>query len=244
MKIYFTKPNFSKATKLLAVSAIAVLMASCSKNQEAVTPETVSIDDAADAVSQAVSPESDGLVLLAESSARTAAVSSACGIQKDTAIAGQNVAGAAVTYSYAYQQSISVNCSAGIPGGLLVISNGKTSYDAPRMSSNDSSHAQVDVSWKAQNGGNYLLNATYQRTGTQISKVRNKKSFGSTIIITSTDILVDKKTYQVISGTAAINISGAGSGGGSFSYSGQVIFQGNKKATVELGNGSSYVINW
>jgi hypothetical protein len=167
-----------------------------------------------------------------------------CGTESDTSISGHNAEGAAVTYNYALSWGSLLTCSNMVPTQYQFNFSGKYSYDAPRISSDDSSMAQFTITGLEPASSQYIFNQTYTRDGSQVSKVRNKRSFSSKISIVSSNIVVDKSTQQIVSGTASVSISGAGSDGRSFSYSGTITFLGNKQATLVLGNGNTYTIQW
>lgn len=233
---------------LLSMFMAAVLtlgLSSCTKNNESQTDSTVTVDDAADAVTQAVSPESAGMVAQTTTAARMVTTSTlSCGLEKDSSISGQNAPGSTITYSYALNWNSNLSCNGNMPQQFQFNFSGKSSYDAPRMSSNDSSNAQFTATGLEPSATQYIFNQTYSRNGSQVSKVRNKRSFTSTINITSSNITVNKSTGEIISGAATVTVSGAGSGGDSFNYTGTLTFLGNKQATLVLGNGNTYSIQW
>ena len=234
-------------TKRLVLSSVTILLlaaAACKKDNNN-SSTAVTADDAADAITQTVTPESAGLV--AQTQTATVIVSTGsydCGIEKDTAFTGTNVSGAAITYSYAFASSRLLTCGNGIPQSFAWNFQGKTSYDAPRISSGDSSKAQFTITGLQPSASQYVFNQSYIRYGSEISKVRNKTSFTSTITIKTTNLTVDKASSSIVSGTASVSISGSTSSGRSFSYSGTITFLGNKQATLDLGNGNKYSITW
>ncbi|HZE83012.1 MAG TPA: hypothetical protein VE035_01835 [Puia sp.] len=229
---------------LFLAASLGLALASCKKDSAA-SSDAVTVDDAADAITQAVVPETSGVV----GQTQTAVViintnNLSCGVSSDTSIAGQSLPGAAITYSYSLKWSNMLSCTNGIPQQLSFGFSGKSSYDAPRISSSDSSNATATATGLQPSSSKYVFNQTYTWKGSKISKVRNKHSFSSTITITTSDLTVDKSSQQIVSGTASVTISGAGSGGSAFSYSGTLTFSGNKQAVLVLGNGNTYTILW
>jgi hypothetical protein len=114
-------------------------------------------------------------------------------------------------------------------------------YDTPRMSSNDSATATFQVS-NLVAGTAYRISGIYSRDGTQTSKVRNKTSFSSRIIVSTDTLLVDKTSKRVNGGAATLTIYGQTSTGKIFSINATVRFLGNQQAELVVG-GKTYMIN-
>src|SRR5882724_7101911 len=86
---------------LLITASLALTISSCKKDNTG-SSDTVTVDDAADAVTEAVTPESAGMVAQTETSVTIMTSESlSCGAESDTSISGHNAEGAAVTYNYA-----------------------------------------------------------------------------------------------------------------------------------------------
>jgi hypothetical protein len=112
------------------------------------------------------------------------------------------------------------------------------------MSSDDSSSGGFVLTGLAPAAPAYVLNTTYTRDGSQVSKIARNYSFTSKLIIKSTNINVDKTSFKILSGTATVTVSGASSSGKSFNFNGTITFNGDNKATLVLNSGASYNIQW
>ncbi|HWB24999.1 MAG TPA: hypothetical protein VG738_05945 [Chitinophagaceae bacterium] len=239
-----------KKTTLGTIAALGffalIFTTSCNKDASSgssSTNTTVTEQDAADAITEAVTPESAGLsaqvndaTVIATSNAFT------CGTSYDSSIARSSASGAAISYSFTLAWNWKLSCTS--PANFTASFNGHTTYDAPRISSNDSSNGSFVITGLAPADNAYTFNSTYVRNGSEQSKVNNKNSFTSKITITSSNITVDKVTQEITGGTAAATISGESSSGKSFSFSGNITFNGNKKATLQITGGASYNISW
>jgi hypothetical protein len=246
--------NFSKAALLLVGLSAGMLftISSCKKDDS--TTQTISDDDISEAVSESVSTQSGGLVVQSTAAAgmtyafsanRTGAkIADQCGVLHDTTIAGASVAGAAITYSYNFSWNWLLTCDNVVPQMFVWNYAGKASYDAPRMSSSDSSKANITVTGLGGDTAYYVFNQTYVRNGSQTSKINEKRSFTSVITITSSDVKISKSTLKILSGTGVVSITGTGSGGYTFTRTGTITFLGEDKATLVLTNGKSYTITW
>lgn len=247
--------TFSKAALLSVCLSVGIIftISSCKKD-DSTTTDTISDDDVSEVISQSVSTQSGGLVLQSTAaagmtsdfnSARTGAkLTDQCGIMHDTTIAGASAAGATITYSYNCSWNWLLSCNNLVPQTYVWNYAGKASYDAPRMSSSDSSKANITITGLGGDSTYYVFNQTYVRNGSQTSKINEKRSFTSVITITSADIRISKSTLKVISGTGTVSISGTVTGGKSFTRTGTITFLGNDKATLVLANGKSYTIEW
>lgn len=118
----------------------------------------------------------------------------------------------------------------------------KGTYDTPRLSSTDSSDASWTVTGLLPADTSLVINGTYERNGSQASKIGQKRSFSSKVVIGLKDMTVGKVSKRITGGTADCTVSGSSSDGKSFSYVGSVLFHGNQKATLTL-NGSTYELN-
>lgn len=227
----------------LVILSTGLLFSSCKK--DSADDQSITDEDIAEAVSQSVTPSSAGLVAQADISADIAINKHlACGATKDSVITGQSSLGAAITYFYRHELTRTLSCNEGIPSVLSLSYKGKTTYTTLRMSSNDSAWATGTVTGLGPASTNLVLNQEYTRKGSQQSLVGRKRSFTSTITITSSDITVSKTTRRIISGTATIQFEGKTSGGITVSRGGTIIFEGNQKAILKLNSGGEYALNW
>ena len=243
----FPKNNSIRPGKLFAFTVLitAVSFSACKKDSTTAATTTVTEADAADAVTEAVTPASAGMV----TQSATAVVivndnSLACGTATDSTISGQNISGAAVTYNYLLAWNSLMTCTDNIPSSYTFNFTGKSNYDAPRISSADSTQASFSITGIEPGTTQYVFNASYIRNGSEVSKVREQRSFSSKITITSSNLTLDKTTGAILSGTATATISGAASGGANFSFSGTITFLGNQAATLVFASGTPYDISW
>lgn len=248
MKQLFSMKKPTAAAPLIAITLFLALSITSCKKENSSSTDAVSEEEAAEAVSQSVSTESSGMSqqsFAAVTVANAELVFLPCGIEIDSTVTGASLPGAAITYAYNLSWKWVLGCSGlGVPQKINFDITGNSSYDAPRMSSNDNSTASFELTGLTPATAEYDMTTSYQRIGTQQSKVFNKNSFTSTTIITSDNLKVDKITQLITSGTAAASISGASSSGKTFSYTGTITFLGNKKGTLTMASGNTYDISW
>jgi hypothetical protein len=233
MKTFFSK-------RILSLLIASLMLFSCNDDEN--VNASISEEEAAEVVAQAVIGTSGGETGQIESAAKIAEDVVSCGVQKDSSISKSNLPGAAVTYLLNLNWDYSLTC--GENAVFQSSFSGNTVYDAPRMSSNDQSTGSFTITDFGPTSATYTFNSSYVREGTQVSKVGSKRSFSSKTEITSANIKVDKGTRKILSGEAAVAISGSASTGERCSYSGTITFNGSQKATLKFQNGSTYSISW
>jgi len=233
--------------KMAALITLTVCLAtSCKKDASSgstSTATTVTEQDAADAVTNAIAPTSAGVTAqVSDATVMAASAAYPCGQSFDSSIIRSSASGAAISWSYTLGWGWKLTC--GSPANFAASFNGHSMYDALRMSSSDSSKGSFTVTGLSPADADYTFNTSYERNGSQQSKIGNKNAFTSKITVTSTNIKVDKATREIISGAADVTISGASSSGKSFSFSGTLTFNGGKTAVLQIAGGTSYTITW
>jgi hypothetical protein len=227
---------------------LSIVFISCNKD-EIETPD-IEQSEAVEAITNSLSANSNGLT---SSIANTAKYASEQSIySKSSSLnCGQlynydyNESNSVTNYSFNYsvQRSAQLNCtSGGVADNFVYQANRTGTYDTPRMSSSDNAVSNWTMTGLNTNSTNAIINGSYQRNGTQVSKVRNKNSFKSTINYTTTNINVDKTSHKIVSGSSTVNFVGTSSTGNQFTYNGTITFNGNDMATLVI-NGNTYTIN-
>lgn len=236
----------TRTTWLLIAGLSALLLAGCKKDDGTVgTGDAVVLtsDDAADALAGTLggSQSTAGITAQLEEAAAIAGGGSLgktdanAGTLWDTTITRSRTG--SFTFAYSFRYSVTLANANRLDFGYTM----KGTYDTPRLSSNDSASATFQVS-NLLAGTAYNVTGIYNRYGTQTSKVRNKASFSSTIIFSTTALLIDKSTKRVSGGSATLTIYGKSSTGNIYSFNATVTFLGNQQATLVIGS-KAYTIN-
>jgi hypothetical protein len=254
MKQNSNKRHQVKMMALLLLAGSTLYFTACKKNDNntnvtptptATTTESVSEQDVADAVTEAVVMNKSGVADQTEEVvdyAKTSAIP--CGGTKDTTITGTNAAGAVITYDYTYLCHTAVTCTLAIPTKFQATLTGHANYNSLKMTSNDSCSGDVTVTGLPPSASNYTVNFTFVRNGSQTSKVREKKAFTSVVTLTGTSIIVSKATTMITSGSANVVVTGAVTGGSTFTKTATLTFLGGRTATLAFSGGGSYPISW
>lgn len=227
----------------LAIGATLLFFTSCKKNND--SDNEITQDDAADVMVQAVAGDSGGFALQTETSARVAGRTPlTCGQTRDTTFSGQSLPGALITWSYDIQMSRSLTCDNGVPQQFTFNYTGHNTYDAPRMSSSDNNTVNLIITGLQPAATGWVINQQYVRNGTQQSRIRQRRSFSSTLTITGSNIVVNKTTEKIVSGTATLQFVGQSSTGRSVQYGATLTFHGNNTGTLVFNNGHTVQLQW
>jgi len=231
-------------TKLFAILLLLTTFA-CSDDNSDTT--AVANDEAADMISTSISSNSGGMTSAIDDATVTTntnggARTATCGYAESKDASKASVAGASITYSFIYHYDYALTCTTAIPTTMTSNLSYTGSVDAPRMSAQSAGTGNLTVKTLDATFTYFTINGAYVRTGSFVSKVRNKNTSNSTITFTLTDVTVDKTSRMITGGTASVTITETVTGKGDFSYSGTIVFKGNKVGELDI-NGTKYSVN-
>ncbi len=253
-----------KSSKILFACAIAaaftLTLASCHKNSSATT--TITEADAAQVTVDAVSPTTGGMVSQVSASASlfaggtitggtvnstnghqtTDSYSIPCGTVKDSTVSYASLSTGIPSFTYSLTWSYKLDCS--VPSTFTLNFNGQGTYNGFVQSSSFKSTGGFVLSGLGSSASQFTFNSNYTRTGSTTSKVGNKNTFDHTLSITSSNIVYDKTTKEIVSGSATVSVKVTSTSGNSWSYGGTLTFLGNKTAKLVLNSGTVYNISW
>ncbi|MDI1255967.1 MAG: hypothetical protein PSV16_07680 [Flavobacterium sp.] len=242
------KNVFQKGTKMVAFLLVSALsLNSCNSNDD--NGSSIQESEVVDAIDNTLSEDANGMTktmntvidYARDENLYTATPNLNCGQSYSVAYA-ENYSSTSYDYNYSATCSYQLSCNAdGAAQSFSYQANRTGDYDTPRMSSDDNAAAQWTIS-DLDAAANTLFNGSYVRTGTQVSKVRNQNTFSSTLTYSLNDIVVNKTTHQIVSGTATVVFTGVSSTGNQYTYNGAITFNGDTTATLVI-NGNSYTIN-
>lgn len=245
--------NF-KRMKTLKTSFILLsllIAAACNDDNETASNTAVSNDEAAEIVASSISEDASGLTVVVTDAAvasdeameetsngRTAA----CGYSQTISISKTSPESSLITYSYNYDYFYQMTCSSeDVPLSITADVSYTGQFDAPRLASQHSGTSDLSVN-QLESSEVYRIEGAYTRSGAFQSKIKNKNSHTSDVVITIDSVTVDKASKQITSGAASFSIVGEVSGKGGFSISGTIVFNGAGNATVSIA-GESYTVD-
>lgn len=226
-------------------------IAACDEDESTSTSTIVSNEEAADMVASSLAEESSGMTTVVTDATSTAEEASgseggrkaSCGYSESFELTKTNQQGAIITYSYDYSYTYQMTCNTdNEPLTLISGADFTGMFDAPRLASSHTGKSDLSVSALDESATNYLVNGTYSRTGTFESRVHNKNTSTSTVLISVDEITVDKDADEIVDGSASVSITGEVPGKGSFSFNGSIVFDGNGKATLTI-DGTTYSVD-
>jgi hypothetical protein len=246
----------------VVAAALAFTVTSCHKDNSASTSDTITEADAAQVTTDAVSPSTGGMVSQVSSSASIfsgatvtgGTVSSVnnhlttysstipCGTTKDSTIAYASIGTSAPSFTYSLSWNYLLDCS--VPSSFTLNFTGQGTYNGLVLSSSFNSTGKFVLTGLGATTTQFTFNSNYARTGTTTSKVGNQNTFNHSLTITSTNIVYDKTTQEIASGTATVSIKVTSTSGNSWTYGGTLTFLGNKTAKLVLNSGTTYNISW
>lgn len=251
LKLSFTR---SKSALLLLVTATSMIVSvtSCSKKDEESTPG-VSNENAVVVVTQAITAKggvteqiASATSIVAGLEARQAAggkLSDFCGLSNKDSV---KLSGETTDFGFIYSLfwNYKLVCSdAKEPQQFNFDYNGRTALTTKEFATNDTTSSHYTLKGFTANSTTWEVNHTFDRNGKLESKNDKFPSFTSTLHYESSNIKIDKRTKEIISGTASIRITGSDSKRNAFRYEGTLTFKGDRKA-VYVTSGGNFDLQW
>ena len=223
-------------------------MSSCSENDDnTVTPETTELseEEAVELIESSLQKSTGGFndtsKTFSESLTTDITINEDCSvIYNDTYVVNYNES--IVQASYTVDWSYEMTCnSIGIPQSVEFSSSTDGNYTTQHIISDDNSTSYFEILGLQPSSETMVLNGNYERNGMQELTIVNTRSVTSILTLSLTDIVIDKSTSTITSGTASLTLTGT-SQNASFLFEGSLIFNGNETATLII-NENTYVIN-
>jgi hypothetical protein len=115
-------------------------------------------------------------------------------------------------------------------------------FDGPRFASDYSGSGSLVITSLEAASANYTLNGTYDRAGSFESKIEEHSSGSSNIVLHADDVMINKSTKVIMSGSADASVSGVVSGKGNYSFDAHIVFNGDGTANIKV-NGEWFIMN-
>jgi len=238
--------NIGRAIFAVAFLAIAVTgFNGCKKDSTGPTDGTLSVtvDDGADVMASALGDGNTTQGMASQMADVAILLSGGSGSQTKTRAPEFDTTvvriGAIGQYSWNYTFHLGYNITGSNTMAFTYGMHG--TYETPRMSSDDSASANWVVLGILPADSNCSISGTYNRQGSQTSKVREKNHFTTSIALNLASVVVNKASHHIVSGTVNGTFSVTGSQGGTATWNVTIVFNGNQTATVTL-NGAAYLV--
>jgi hypothetical protein len=247
-------------TAAAMIAGAMLALTSCHKDSSTSSAPEVTESQAAAVTSDAVSSSTGGMTSQVTSSAafytgatvtggtvssvnqKTLYSTLTCGATTDSTIAYASTTTTAPSYTYSLSWQNTLACV--VPSTFTCNFTGKGSYTGVAESSTFNSNGGFVLTGLSASATDYTFSSNYSRTGTTISKVGNQNTFNDNLTITSSNIVYDKTTEEIVSGSATVSITVTSTSGNSYAYKGSLTFLGSKTASLTLNSGTVYNISW
>ena len=230
----------SSSTIILTLLAISISFSACRKEEEEAIE--INAEDAANIVASGLSNDSDALE---EQSLRTAQLN---------ATAFDTLCGNPIDYNVNFQLSRNARTfdydANGVRNGICTndsliafqyTSTFTTRYNGPSYSSNGTGERNGRLDEIRSDSTFYLwTGSTNKTTNGTLETRRETYQINSTLNYNST-LKIDKAIRRINSGTTNFSLTGGGDNVRDFSYSGTIIYLGNRQAEVTV-NGNIYTV--
>lgn len=230
--------------KIHTVILAFLFITSCSED-DSITSESLSAEEAVEIIEAALAEESGGLSETAIAYTKAFVEEISQNVQcnatsTDSYEFTRN--GSVIQASYTFNWEFLITCNGlSIPQSASFTANGSGSYSTQRIDSEDSSTLSASITGMQPTATQLSYNGSYGRTGSQqISINQTTKNVTTDFNVAISDLVVNKSDYNVASGTGIFTLSGDANGN-SFSFEGSLTFNGDNTATVTI-NGNAYTI--
>jgi hypothetical protein len=208
-------------------------------SEEAAVIASSSFSSNSSGINSVSAKSADEAADLAEANGRVAE----CGASSNIDFSASSPQGASITWSFDFSYKFRLNCNAdNKPSTVTVDLNYSGDYSGPKLALDYSGIADWDLAGAEENVDRFLLTGLFKRSGSFAQKEGEKKSGSSNIEITLNDVILDKQTHEIISGTASFTLDGTIPDKGAYKYTGVATFQGNDTATLAIG-GDNFTLN-
>ena len=227
-------------TTILSIAILAsVSLSGCSKEKN----KEVTEEDAVEIIEASLKENSAGLsetVTKYTEALMGEFINDNCSQNYDTTY-NFSYLGALIESNYTITWGYVLSCSNGLPSTINLNVTTQGTYSTNRVSSDDNSNTDFTITGLLPSATSLTYNGDITRSGSQTITINsNTREITSTINLSVSELSVNKTSYEIESGTAVATLS-ANNGSETFSFSGDIIFNGNGSATFTI-NGNSYTI--
>ncbi|WP_214071013.1 hypothetical protein [Mucilaginibacter sp. dw_454] len=213
-------------------------------------PQPISSEESAQMISGALSSGSDGFAAFSNdisNYSQLAYISNkGCGVARIDSVIRKSLPNAATTYYFKHKIISQLNCDDNHhPDNVTSDLSFTGFYENDKLLTTTAITSVTNVTGLIKTSPNYTMNVQYSSTGTFKLKADTTLN-GTTIInINLNNIVIAKftpATQAIIdNGTGTVSING-NTKKGTFTYSGNITFEGNNKALIILDR-TSYIVN-
>ncbi len=168
--------------------------------------------------------------------------SDSCNLSGDSTIVSSDST-ASTSYSYSSQYSYILNCSGSTASSMSVILNSTGNFENAEISSTDIGTGNSSIGNLPSAQTSFEFSGIYDRNGVITSQAGLNAKFTYNMTFDMSNVLVNKSTELINSGTATYILAGVSQSvaSQSFNYTGNVTFNGSNSATIDF-QGNNYTL--
>lgn len=230
-------------SKLITLSLIigSALLTSCSKEKL----KDVSVEDAVELIEASLQSSTAGvnetITKYSELLITDYGINDNCSQSYDTTYTF-SYSGALTQANYTINWGYVLGCNLGVPSSVIVDASSSGTYSTSKVKSNDNTSANLNITGVEPSSSTLNFSGDLNRNGSQTITINsNTQEVTSTITLNLTNLTVNKTSYEIESGTGTALVT-ANNGSDTFSFSGNIVFNGGGSATLTI-NGNTYTIN-
>lgn len=149
-----------------------------------------------------------------------------------------------IVFSLNYSYDVALNCDGNEePESFTSSFDYEGSYTGPRFESDYSGNGDLTLTSLDEEDDSFELNGSYERSGEFKTKEDGEVSEEGqhSLDIDANNVMINKGTKKITSGSAAVSASGSIEGRGSYSFDADVTFNSNGTATIDVA-GDTYTL--
>lgn len=117
-----------------------------------------------------------------------------------------------------------------------------TEFTTPKIDTDGNGNFTGTMDGLALNSQNITIDGSYVLTSTQLLDFKEQETINSTLTLTLVNLEIKKTTQSIQSGSGTFTLAGSTTKE-NFSFSGSIVFNGNKTATLTIGS-DTYPLDW
>ena len=220
-----------------------LIFSACNKKEQII--QTVDEGDAVEIIEAAFQTSAGGVTTNLEDLADQLTTAISSGLLCDSMYnytAQRDYQGTQLQASYGSDISFEMVCNNfDIPQSATIAAVTASNYNTQRINSDDDSDFEGTVTGLQPSALQMTFNATFNRIGAQQLLFKNQNNINSNLSLNLNDVKLEKQSQEIVSGTGSFTFTGTVNSE-TFSYAGNITFNGGKTATIVI-NGTTYTID-
>jgi len=236
------KMNMIRLSSIILLVGLSATFSSCSEDEESTQDENVESITAEEAAEEiATSISTDVVNVTEDADELTKDAEGDCGEEFSTQV-DKDLETLYSSYDLSIDYGYTLACTDGDSSSLTYDYTSEYAVDAVRFATAGSSTGSLTASGLEGDSTVYSVSGELESTHNVIGKGNNARNFDSNLIGTLEDIVVDKETLVIQSGTAEYLVIATSSTGSEVLYNASLTFNGDGTVTIII-KGEVFIAN-